>query len=87
MHWRSEKRHPLLVDSRVVEGIDEGFDGLDRNPAEFDWWESRKLALRDCVALLSAQLKAAVGWGAGAPVHRRCGSWNAPPETAEVRIL
>jgi RNA polymerase sigma factor (sigma-70 family) len=53
MHWRSEKRHPLLVDSRVVEGIDEVFDGLDRNPAEIDWWESRKLALRDCVALLS----------------------------------
>ena len=60
MHWRSEKRHPLLVDSRVVEGIDEVFDGLDRNPAEIDWWESRKLALRDCVALLSGHLKDAI---------------------------
>lgn len=60
MHWRSEKRHPLLVDSRVVEGIDEVFDGLDRSLAESDWWESRQSALRACVALLSGHLKAAV---------------------------
>lgn len=60
MHWRAEKRNPLLVDSRVVEGIDEVFDGLDRNPAESDWWEVRKAALRECVALLSGHLKAAV---------------------------
>lgn len=60
MHWRAEKRHPLVIDSRVVEGIDEVFDGLDRNPAEMDWWESRKSALRDCVSLLSGHLKAAI---------------------------
>ena len=60
MHWRTEKRHPLLVDSRVVEGINEVFDELDRNPAESDWWELRKAALRDCVALLSGHLKAAI---------------------------
>jgi RNA polymerase sigma-70 factor (ECF subfamily) len=60
MHWSAEKRNPLLIDSRVVEGIDEVFDGLDRSPEESDWWESRKLALRDCVALLSGHLKAAV---------------------------
>jgi RNA polymerase sigma-70 factor (ECF subfamily) len=60
MHWRADKRHPLVIDSRVLEGIDEVFDGLDRNPEEIDWWESRKLALRDCVALLRGHLKAAI---------------------------
>jgi RNA polymerase sigma-70 factor (ECF subfamily) len=60
MHWRSEKRHPLLVDSRVIDGINEVFDSLDRNAGESNWWESRKLALRDCVSLLSGHLKAAV---------------------------
>lgn len=60
MHWRTDSRRPLLIDSRVVEGIDEVFDGLDRNPTESDWWEARKRALRECIALLSNHLKAAV---------------------------
>ena len=60
MYWRAEKRHPLLIDSRVLDGINDVFDGLDRNPEEIDWWDSRKLALRECVALLSGHLKAAV---------------------------
>lgn len=60
MHWRAEKRHPLVIDSRVVEGIDEVFESMDRNPAEIDWWEARKATLRDCVTLLSDHLKAAV---------------------------
>jgi len=60
MHLRSQRRHPLLVDSRVVEGINEVFDGLDRRPEEVDGWESRKTALRDCIAQLSGHLKAAI---------------------------
>ncbi len=60
MCWRADKRRPLLIDSRVVEGINEVFDGLDRNPVESDGWESRKRALRECIALLSGNLKAAV---------------------------
>lgn len=60
MHWRAEKRRPLVVDSRVVEGIDEVFEVFDRTPGEIDGWESRKRALRECVALLSRHLKAAV---------------------------
>lgn len=57
MYWRSESRKPLLIDSRVLDGIEEVFGGFDRNPAEMDWWETRKLTLRDCVALLSSHLK------------------------------
>lgn len=60
MYWRAEKRHPLLIDSRVLDGINEVFDSLDRNAGETDWWDSRKRAMRDCVALLSGHLKAAV---------------------------
>lgn len=60
MHWRAAKRKPLVIDSRVVEGIDEVFDQLDREQEEGDWWETRKRALRECIASLSDQLKEAV---------------------------
>jgi RNA polymerase sigma-70 factor, ECF subfamily len=88
MHWRSEKRHPLLVDSRVVEGIDEVFAGLDRNPAEIDWWESRKLALRDCIALLSGHLKAAVDsvYFGGNTLDQSAGILNATPAAVGQRL-
>lgn len=60
MHWRSAKRSPLMVDSRVVEGIDDVFNTLDRNQEEGDWWEVRKRSLRDCIQRLSKQLKGAI---------------------------
>jgi RNA polymerase sigma-70 factor (ECF subfamily) len=60
MHWRSAKRSPLLVDSRVVEGIDGVFDSLDRNHEDGDWWERRKRSLRECIQRLSAPLKGAI---------------------------
>ncbi len=60
MHWRSARRHPLVIDSRVVDGIDEVFDELDRRGEEGDWWESRRRAVRDCIHRLSGRLKTAV---------------------------
>lgn len=60
MHWRSAKRHPLLIDSRVVDGIDEVFAGLDRDGEDGDWWETRRSAMRNCISSLSGQLKAAI---------------------------
>ncbi len=60
MHWRSAARRPLLVDSRVVEGVDEVFAGLDREGEGGDWWEERRAAMRECIGRLSAQLRAAV---------------------------
>lgn len=60
MHWRSAKRKPLLIDSRVVTGVDEVFENLDRNEEEGEWWEDRKRALRDCVSGLSRHLREAV---------------------------
>ena len=60
MHWRSAKRSPLMVDSRVVEGIDDVFNSLDRHQEDSDWWESRKQALRDCIKRLSKHLKGAI---------------------------
>lgn len=60
MHWRSASRRPLLIDSRVVEGINEVFDSLDRKEEEGDWWEERRTVLRGCVSRLSDHLRAAV---------------------------
>ena len=60
MHWRSASRKPLVFDSRVVEGIDEVFDELDREEEEGDWWGDRREALRSCVDQLSQSLRAAV---------------------------
>ncbi len=60
MHWRSARRSPLVVDSRVVDGIDEVFDQLDRGQEEGDWWQKRREALSNCLRGLSAQLKSAV---------------------------
>lgn len=60
MYWRSAKRKPLVVDSRVVEGIDEVFDGIERNEEEGEWWQRRRDALHECIAALSGQLKAAI---------------------------
>ena len=60
MHWRSARRSPILIDSRVVEGIEEVFDSLDRNHEEGDWWEQRKRSLRECIGQLGARLKAAI---------------------------
>jgi len=60
MHWRSEGRKSPMHDLRVLGGIEEVFEGFDRDPAEMDWWETRKLTLRDCVTHLSDHLKAAI---------------------------
>jgi RNA polymerase sigma-70 factor (ECF subfamily) len=59
-HWRSARRKPLLIDSRVVAGVDEVFEEWDRSQEEGDWWESRQAALRDCLSRLSAQLRNAI---------------------------
>lgn len=60
MHWRSSRRSPLVVDSRVIDGIDEVFDGIDRDQEAGDWWEQRKRALQECIAGLSKHLKASI---------------------------
>ncbi len=60
MHWRSAKRSPLVIDSRVVDGIDDVFDSLDRNQEDGEWWELRKQSLRNCIGLLNKQLKGAI---------------------------
>ena len=60
MHWRSLRRSPLVVDSRVVDGIDEVFNEIDRDQEGGDWWEERKRALQECIAKLSDHLKSTV---------------------------
>lgn len=60
MHWRSARRKPLLIDSRVVEGIEEVFNELDDEQAGGEYWDQRKRALRECIAGLSRQLRGAV---------------------------
>lgn len=60
MHWRAAKRSPLIVDSRVVAGIDDVFGAIDRHQEDGDWWESRKLHLRECIQKLSKPLMEAI---------------------------
>ncbi len=60
MHWRSMKRRPLVVDSRVIEGVEEAFSELDRKVEGGDWWEQRKEALGDCLGGLSRHLREAI---------------------------
>ena len=60
MHWRTAKRKPLVVDSRVVDGIDEVFSDLDRQEEGSEWWQQRQDALRECLAKLSEHLREAI---------------------------
>lgn len=60
MHWRSARRKPLVIDSRVVDGIDEVFEGMDRDEENGDWWQNRREALKECLRSLSGQLRNAV---------------------------
>ena len=60
MHWRTARSRPLVVDSRVVEGINEVFDEFDRNQEDAAWWERRKRALQECVAGLGEHMRSAV---------------------------
>ena len=59
-HWRSVRRRPLVIDSRVLEGVEEVFTSLDREAGAGDWWESRREALRQCLARLSNHLREAI---------------------------
>ncbi len=60
MYWRSAKRRPLVIDSRIVEGVDEVFAALDRVEEDSDWWDARRNALRICIGQLSGHLRAAI---------------------------
>ena len=40
MHWRASNQQPLVVDSRVLEGMEEVFEGFDRSAEDGDWWHA-----------------------------------------------
>lgn len=60
MHWRAQRSQPLLIDSRVLDGIEEVFDHYGREREEGNWWDGRRSAMLHCVSLLSDHLKAAI---------------------------
>ncbi len=60
MHWRTSQRKPLVIDSRIVDGVDDVFDRLERNGEGDDWWEMRRRALRDCVGKLGDRMRQAI---------------------------
>ena len=60
MHWRTAKRKPLVVDSRVVAGIDEVFEQFDGAHEGGSWTERCRKAMPKCVSALSKHLKSAI---------------------------
>lgn len=57
---RASARRPLLIDSRVVEGMEEVFSMFDQPSAESDQWSGRLDAMRDCVTKLKGALRPAI---------------------------
>jgi DNA-directed RNA polymerase specialized sigma24 family protein len=88
MHWRSVARKPLVIDSRVMDGVEEVFEAFDRRDEEGDWWETRRAAMRDCIARLSKHLRAAVGhvYGRGSTLEDAAVALEATREAVGQRL-
>lgn len=57
---RAGARRPLVVDSRVVEGMEEVFSMFDQPSTEADEWGGRLEVLRSCVRKLKGTLLPAI---------------------------
>jgi RNA polymerase sigma-70 factor (ECF subfamily) len=57
---RTALRRPLIVDSRIVEGMEEVYTLLDPPHADAVEWRERLELMRDCIGRLSEPLRLAV---------------------------
>lgn len=59
-HWRVEGRRQLVVDSRIVEGMDEVYTLFDEPDRSNGAWQDRLEVMLDCIRKLSTPLQEAV---------------------------
>ena len=59
-HRRSAARRPLLVDSRIVEGMEQVFGLFDAPDASGSAWGERLEVVRACIGKLKSRLRSAV---------------------------
>ena len=57
---RAAARHPMVADSRIIEGMEEVYSVLDSPGVDRESWSDRVRLLRDCTSKLSGPLREAV---------------------------
>jgi RNA polymerase sigma-70 factor, ECF subfamily len=57
---RAAARHPLVADSRIIEGMEEVYRALDAPRADAETWSDRLSLLHRCLDRLSGKLREAV---------------------------
>ncbi len=59
-HHRAASRRPLLIDSRIVEGIEQVYSLFDAPDESGGAWGERLQVVRDCIAKLKSKLRGAI---------------------------
>ena len=87
-HRRAAARRPLVIDSRIVDGMEQVFGVFDSGRPGSGTWEERIDIMRDCIGKLASKLRRAVEYvyDGDRSLKEAAAELNSTPEAVGQRL-